>query len=59
MLQEIKDGSKPPWVRILTADERKWHEAWGGQVATVHTPEQALRSVIEGAGLMGTSTDAA
>ena len=29
----------------LTKDERAWHEAWQGQVAIVHTPEEALEAI--------------
>jgi len=45
LLAEIKDGSKPPSQRRLTADEQKWHDEWRGQVAVVESVEDALRLV--------------
>lgn len=44
-LLEIKDGKKPPSKRKLTPDEHMWHESWRGQVAVVHSVEDALRIV--------------
>lgn len=46
VLLEVKDGSKVPSARQLTVDESTWHERWGGQVATVKTPEEAQLAVI-------------
>lgn len=51
LLLEVKDGSKPPSARQLTADEQEWHARWGGQVVTVHTAEEAQQAVIAGAGI--------
>lgn len=42
---EIKDGSKPPSARRLTADEQEWHDAWCGTVLTVYTPQDALEAI--------------
>lgn len=39
---EVKDGSKPPSARKLTADEAEWHEAWRGQVCVVNDEDEAL-----------------
>ena len=46
VLLEVKDGEKPPSARALTKDEAEWHATWGGQLATVYTPEEAQRVVI-------------
>lgn len=35
LLLEIKDGRKPPSKRMLTEDEREWHEKWNGNVRIV------------------------
>lgn len=62
VLLEVKDGSKSPSKRTLTADETNWHATWAGQVAIVETPEQAQTAVIEAAVQCGAfgkvSTDA-
>ena len=39
---EIKDGSLPPSGRRLTPMEKRWHDDWRGQVAVIHTAEEAL-----------------
>ncbi len=49
-LMEIKDGSKPPSKRQLTADEQAWHADWddarrAGALVVVESVEQALRVV--------------
>lgn len=44
-LWEIKDGSKPPSARALTADEQRWHDTWHGQVEIIETREDALASL--------------
>ncbi|MEM9388727.1 MAG: hypothetical protein AAGA68_27040 [Pseudomonadota bacterium] len=44
-LLEIKDGSKIPSKRQLTRDEKKFRDGWSGQVATVNSPDEALRVV--------------
>jgi hypothetical protein len=44
-LLEVKDGAKVPSARALTADQVKWHAAWGCPVHVVHTPEEALRAI--------------
>jgi len=54
VLLEVKDSSKPPSHRQMTADELNWHATWGGQVSVVNTPEEAQIAVIEAAGLKGT-----
>ena len=45
VLIEVKDGSKPPSARMLTADERAFHATWAGQVAVVDSIESALAMV--------------
>jgi len=45
VLLELKDGTKPPSARVLTPDERAWHEQWRGQVATVTTVDEALVAI--------------
>lgn len=40
-LLEVKDGEQEPARRRLTQDEKRWHDEWNGQVATVETVEQA------------------
>ena len=42
-LIEIKDGSKPPSQRKLTADEQAWHKRW--PVYTVETVADALKVI--------------
>jgi hypothetical protein len=44
-LLEIKDGNKPPSRRKLTDDEAAWHEAWRGEVWTVHSADEALYAI--------------
>lgn len=44
-LVEVKDGSKPPSARQLTAQQRKWHDAWRGNVAVVSSVPEALTLV--------------
>lgn len=46
-LIEIKDGSKQPSHRKLTADEQEWHAAWKGQVIVVESIEDILRLLEE------------
>lgn len=41
---EVKDGNRIPSERVLTADEKKWHGRWQGQVAVVENVEQALEA---------------
>jgi hypothetical protein len=47
VLLEVKDGQKRPSARALTIEEARWHSEWGGQLATVYSPEEAQRVVIE------------
>ena len=49
-LMEIKDGTKPPSARQLTADERAWHDLWAeqqraGLVVVVESVADALAAV--------------
>ena len=41
-LMEIKDGSKVPSARAMTAPQIEWHNGWRGQVAVVTTVAEAL-----------------
>ena len=42
---EIKDGSKPPSHRKLTADEQCWYSEWRGDVQIVTCVDEALRVI--------------
>ena len=42
LLVEVKDGEKIPSKRKLTEMERRWHDAWKGQVAIVETVDDAM-----------------
>lgn len=42
LLLEVKDGSKPPSARKLTADQVEWHGSWRGQKAVVASVEEAM-----------------
>lgn len=44
-LLEVKDGSKCPSKRRLTAGEQQWHENWRGHVAVVSSVDEALDAV--------------
>jgi Holliday junction resolvase len=46
ILVEIKDGSKPPSARNLTADQVLWHAKWAGQVCVAESVEDAVKRVI-------------
>jgi hypothetical protein len=45
ILLEVKDGQKPASARVLTSDERAWHDQWRGQVAVVSSIDEALAAV--------------
>ena len=50
ILMEIKDGTKPPSKRALTADEDAWHALWAeakavGAVVVVDSVEAAIEAV--------------
>lgn len=50
MFMEIKDGTKPPSKRQLTADEQAWHDLWNdakkaGVVVVVESVGDALKAV--------------
>lgn len=44
-LIEVKDPTKPKRDQKLTPDQERWHANWKGQVAVVHTVEEALRVI--------------
>lgn len=45
-LLEVKDGTKPPSARYLTADQRTWHMQWlGPPIRIVETVEDALEAI--------------
>jgi hypothetical protein len=50
---EVKDGSKSPSERRLTAAEQKWRDEWPGPYALVESPEEAVRAVLEHAKGLG------
>lgn len=45
MLMEVKDGTKPPSARALTADQCRWHSGWRGAVYIVTSVDEALALV--------------
>ena len=47
VLLEVKDGSKPPSERKLTAAEQEFQATWSGQICTVISPEAAVLAVLE------------
>ena len=53
VLLEVKDGDKVPSKQKLTVAEKDWHDAWGGQVEIVATPEKAAEVVVSEAQLRG------
>jgi hypothetical protein len=47
-LMEVKNHKRPGLARHrwkLSGVQPEWHRAWGGQVATVRDPEEALRVI--------------
>jgi hypothetical protein len=42
---ELKDGSKKPSARKLTADELEWHDSWRGRVFVVTDISEALIAI--------------
>lgn len=42
ILIEVKDGTKPPSQRKLTADEQKFHDEWQGWVTIVKSVTEAI-----------------
>lgn len=46
ILLELKDGTKKPSARTLTADQKAWHASWPGQVDVVASFDEAWQ-VIE------------
>ena len=42
VLVEIKDATKPPSAKRLTADEKAFHQKWQGRVVVVESVEEAL-----------------
>lgn len=48
-LLEVKDGSKPPSERALTAAEAEFFATWPGKVFVVTSAEEAVRVVVEAA----------
>ena len=41
-LFEIKDGSKPPSARKLTADQVRFHQTWAGKIHIVNSMDEAM-----------------
>lgn len=52
-LCEIKDGSKPPSKRVLTADQKEWHATWAGQVVVAESIEGAIEALVAAAKACG------
>jgi hypothetical protein len=44
IVMEVKDGSKPPSARKLTADEAAWHRQAAGSVYIVESVADAFRA---------------
>lgn len=44
-LLEVKDGSKPPSARELTAPQIRWHIEWRGYVTVVTSVDEALAAI--------------
>lgn len=47
VLMEVKDGSRPPSDRLLTAAQKRWHAEWRGTAHLVESVEQALMVAAE------------
>lgn len=45
VLVEVKDGSKVASKRVLTADERKFHEGWLGSLCVVEGVDDVIALV--------------
>jgi hypothetical protein len=45
VLMEVKDGSRKPSEQLLTPDEMRFHSAWRGPIAIVHSVEEALEAI--------------
>ena len=45
VVMEIKDGTLSPSKRVLTDDEKDWHESWRGQVCIVNSVDEALTAI--------------
>jgi hypothetical protein len=50
LLIEVKDGSKPPSGRKLTAAQSCWHWAWIGDVRVACNAAQAIGHLLNDAG---------
>lgn len=46
-LMEVKDGSKPPSERKLTADQEKWLAAWKGGAVWLVTDRTTAKEALE------------
>lgn len=44
-LLEVKDGTKPPSARQLTAEQRKWFARQRADVWVVTSPEEAIETI--------------
>jgi hypothetical protein len=42
-LVEIKNGSKPPSQRLLTTEEKKFHNSWLGHLCILESVNDAIR----------------
>jgi len=50
-LIEVKDGSKPPSARALTADQRRWIDWFNGDVHVVTSVQEAIDVVTKQGGV--------
>lgn len=46
LVLEVKDGTKPPSRRQLTADERRWFARFRGEAYVVHSVDEAIDVVL-------------
>lgn len=53
VLLEVKDGDKPPSKQALTADEKRFHDNWPGEIHIVNSSEAAVLAVLGEAKRLG------
>jgi hypothetical protein len=45
VLLEVKNEANIPSKRVLTPEEKKFHQSWKGQVVVVESPHQAVDAI--------------